>query len=76
VQPKQGTPTGTPSQGRPSGQPAKKKQKDTTVTPKKTAPKKTQSSKVTIGDYVEGMTDEEFANFQHTLNMVRLNKRK
>jgi len=76
VQPKQGTPKGTPSQGRPTGQPAKKKQKDTTVTPKKTAPKKTQSSKVTIGDYVSGMSDEEFANFQHTLNMVRIKKDK
>ena len=72
VQPKQGTPTGTPSQGRPTGQPAKKKQKDTTTTPKKTAPKKTQSSKVTIKDYVKGMSDEEFANFQHMLNVARL----
>jgi len=76
VQPKQGTPTGTPSQGRPTGQPAKKKQKDTTVTPKKTAPKKTQSSKTTIGDYVKGLSDEEFANFQHMLNMVRVKKDK
>jgi hypothetical protein len=76
VQPKQGAPTGTPSSGRPSGQPAKKKQKDTTVTPKKTSPKKAQSSKTTIGDYVKGLSDEEFANFQHMLNMVRVNKEK
>ena len=77
VQPKQGAPKGTPSSGRPAGQPAKQKQKDTTVTPKKTAPKKTQSSnKITVGEYVKGMSDEEFANFQHSLNMVRLKKDK
>ena len=71
VQPKQGTPTGTPSQGRPSGQPAKTKQKDTTPTVKTPKPKKAQS-KLTIGDYVKGMSDEDFANFQHQLSIVRL----
>jgi hypothetical protein len=76
VQPTQKAPTGTPSQGRPTGQPAKTKQKDTDVTPSKTKPKKPQKAKLTIGEYVEGMSEEEFANFQHQLNMVRLKNKK
>lgn len=71
VQPVQKAPIGTPSAGRPPGKPAKKKEVDTTPKPKTPKPKKVQS-KLTIGEYVKGMTDEEYTNFQHQLNMTRL----
>jgi len=65
VQPKQRAPTGTPSAGRPKGQPAKKRAKETKPTPKKPKPK-------TVAELAKAMTEEEFAQFKHQLDLVRL----
>lgn len=65
VQPKQRAPTGTPSAGRPKGQPAKKKTKETKPKPKATKPK-------TVADIAKEMSEEEFAQFKHHLDLARL----
>jgi hypothetical protein len=65
VQPVQKAPVGTPSSGRPTGQPAKKKTQDTTPKPKTPKPK-------TAAELAKDMTDEEFAQFKHYLDIARL----
>jgi hypothetical protein len=65
VQPKQKAPTGTPSAGRPKGQPAKKRDKETKPKPKATKPK-------TVADIAKEMSEEEFAQFKHHLDLARL----
>lgn len=73
TQPVQNAPTGTPSSGRPKGQPAKKKEPDTTPRPKTPKPRKTASNK-TISDVVQDMNAEEFLDFKHELEKLRLKK--
>lgn len=73
VQPTQKAPTGTPSKGRPAGQPAKKKTPEPTPTAKTPKPKKATSSK-TISDVVKVMNEEQFLDFKHELEKLRLNK--
>ncbi len=75
IQPTQKAPTGTPSSGRPKSQPAKKKTKDTT--PTATTKKKTASEEEkTVADVVADFSDEEFADFQRELTMIRLKNKK
>jgi hypothetical protein len=71
IQPTQKAPTGTPSSGRPTSQPAKKKTKNTK--PTATTKKKTASEEErTVADVVADFSDEEFADFQRELTMIRL----
>lgn len=65
IQPKQRAPTGTPSSGRPKGQPAKKRTPETKPEPKTPKPK-------TVADLAKAMTEEEFAQFKHQLDLMRL----
>jgi len=71
VQPVQKAPTGTPSQGRPKGQPAGKKTPNPVPTAKTPKPKKATSS-ITIADMVTEMSKEEFLDFKHELEKLRL----
>jgi len=73
IQPTQKAPTGTPSSGRPKGQPAKKKTPEPIPTAKTPKPKKATSGE-TISNVVKDMSEEEFLDFKHELEKLRLHK--
>jgi len=73
VQPVQKAPIGTPSSGRPKSQPAKKKTPEPVPTAKTPKPKKTTSGE-TLSNIVKELSDEEFLDFKHELEKIRLKK--